>query len=86
MFGFSNYLTKSKYYDNSNKLVAGKMKDEPAGAAIQELAWYKPKMHLYLIDENSQHKKEKGLNKKVVSRISHSEYKDVLLDKKCVRH
>ena len=37
MFSFSNYLTKSKYYDNSNKLVAGKMKDEPAGAAIQEL-------------------------------------------------
>ena len=47
---------------------------------------YKPKMHLYLIDENSQHKKEKGLNKKVVSRISHNEYEDVLLDKKCVRH
>ena len=23
----SHYLTKSKYYDNSNKLVVGKMKD-----------------------------------------------------------
>ena len=23
MFGFSNYSTKSKYYDNSNKLVVG---------------------------------------------------------------
>ena len=28
MFHFSNYLTKSKYYDNSNKLIIGKMKDE----------------------------------------------------------
>ena len=27
MFDFSNYSTKSKYYDNSNKLVVGKMKD-----------------------------------------------------------
>ena len=26
MFDFSNYSTKSKYYDNSNKLVIGKMK------------------------------------------------------------
>ena len=28
MFDFRIYLTKSKYYDNSNKLVTGKMKDE----------------------------------------------------------
>ena len=28
MFTFSNYLTKSKYFDNSNKLVVGKMKDQ----------------------------------------------------------
>ena len=28
MFDFSNYSTKSKYYDDSNKLVTGKMKDE----------------------------------------------------------
>ena len=34
MFDFSNDLTKSKYYDNSNKLVVGKMKDETVGVAI----------------------------------------------------
>ena len=28
MFGFSNYSPKSKYYDNSSKLVVGKMRDE----------------------------------------------------------
>ena len=28
MFDFSNYSTKSKYYDDSNKLVIGKMKPE----------------------------------------------------------
>ena len=35
MLRFSNYSTKSKYYDNSNKLVAGKMKDETAAVAIE---------------------------------------------------
>ena len=28
MFDFSSYSTKSKYYDNSNKLVTDKTKDE----------------------------------------------------------
>ena len=36
MFDFSNYSTKSKYYDNSNNLVIGKIKDETAGVAIEE--------------------------------------------------
>ena len=35
IFGFSNYSTKSKY-DNSNKLVVGKVKDETAGVVIEE--------------------------------------------------
>ena len=33
---FSNYSAKSKYYDNSNKLVDGKIKVETAGVAIEE--------------------------------------------------
>ena len=37
MFDFSNYWTKSKFYD-SNKLVVGKMKDEAASVAIKEFA------------------------------------------------
>ena len=59
MFDFSNYSTKSKYYDNSNKLVVGKMKDETAGVAIEEFVGLKPKMYLYLVDDNSEHKKSK---------------------------
>ena len=30
MFDFSNHSTKSKYYDNSNKLVISKVKNETA--------------------------------------------------------
>ena len=35
MLDFSNYSTKSKYYDNLNKLVVGKMKEETADVATE---------------------------------------------------
>ena len=37
IFDFSNYSTKSKYYDNSNKLVVGKMKDEMGGISVPKV-------------------------------------------------
>ena len=54
-----NYSTKSKYYDDSNKLVVGKMKDETGGVAIEELVGLKLQMNLFLVDDNSEHKKAK---------------------------
>ena len=70
MFGFRNYSTKSKYYDNSNKLVVGKMKDETSGVAIEEFFGLKPKMYSYLVDDNSEHKKIKGVNKNAIRNVS----------------
>ena len=43
-------------------------------------------MYSYLVDNNSEYKKAKGVNKNVVATINHNEYKDVLLNKKCLRH
>ena len=43
MFHFSNFRTKSKYYNGSNKLVIGKMKDETGGVVIEELVGLKGK-------------------------------------------
>ena len=74
----------TKYYDNSNTLVIGKMKDETAEVVIEEFVTLKPKMYSYL--HNSKHKKAKGVNRNVVATISDSKYKDVLLNKKCLRH
>ena len=34
MFGFSNYSAESKYYDVSNRLVIGQMKDETGGVSL----------------------------------------------------
>ena len=86
MFDFSNYSTKSKHYDDSNKLVMGKMKNETGGVTIEEFVGLKAKMYSFLVDENSQHKKVKGENRNVVATIRHNEYKDVLLNSKCLRH
>ena len=53
---------------------------------IEEFVGLKPKMYLYLVNDNSEHKKEKGEDKNVDATISHNEYKDVLLNKKCLIH
>ena len=37
MFTLSNYSTKSKYYDKSNNLALGKMKDDIAGVQLKNL-------------------------------------------------
>ena len=86
MSNFNNYSAKSEYYNNSNKLVVGKMKDVITGVAIEEFVGSKPKMYSCLVDDNSEHEKAKGINKNVVALISHNEYKDVLLNEKFLRH
>ena len=60
IFDFSNYLIKAKYYNDWNKLVIGKMKDETTGVAIEEFFRLKPKMDYFLINDNSESKKRKG--------------------------
>ena len=43
-------------------------------------------MYSYLVDDNSEDKKAQGVNKNFVGTISHNKNKDVLLNKKCLRH
>ena len=82
MFNFSNSSTKSKYYDNSNKLVVDKMEYTTRGVAIKEFFRLKRKMYSLLVDANSKHKKAKDVNKNVVLIKNHNEYKDFLFNKK----
>ena len=81
MFHFSNYSTKSKYFDNSNKLVIGKMKDETRGVTSEEFTMYS-----FLVESNSEQKKANDVNRNVVAKKSHNKYKNVLLNNKCLRH
>ena len=71
MLDFINYMTKSKYYYDSNKLVVGKMKDETGGVAIEEFFGLKSNIYSFLVDDSGEHKKTKGMNKDVIGTISH---------------
>ena len=75
MFDVSNYSTKFKYYDESNKPVVDKMKEETAGVAITEFVELKPKMYSFLVDDSGEHKKAKSVNKNVDAAISHNDTK-----------
>ena len=55
---FSSYLTKSKYYNYSKKLVIGNMKNENAGVVTKEYVVQKPNIYLLLVDDNSKYKKQ----------------------------
>ena len=61
------------------------MKDETGGVAIEEFVGLKPKMYSFLVD-NSENRKAKGVNKKIIATISHNEYKDVLLSNIFISH
>ena len=58
------------------------MKDETGGFTVEEFLGLKSKMHRFLESDSSEHEKAKGVNKNVIPRIRHSEYKDVLLNNK----
>ena len=49
MFDFSNYSDNKKYYDESNKLVVDKMKDETSGVTIKEFFGLKPEMYSFYL-------------------------------------
>ena len=65
---FSNNSPKSKYFDDSNKLVVGKMKGETPGVVIKGLFGIKLKVYSFLVDDNSEHKKTKCVNKNFIEK------------------
>ena len=62
------------------------MRVETGKVAIKEFFGLKPKMYSCLVDDSSDHNKTKGVNKSVLARVSHSEYKDALLNNEYLRH
>ena len=56
------------------------MKYEADGVVIEEFFGLKPKMYLYLLNDNSEYKKAKDVNRNIVATINHNEYKDVMFE------
>ena len=81
LFDFSNYSKDPKFYDYANKKVIGKMKDEYGGFIIDQFIGLKSKMYSRKIN-GSESSTAKGVN--IATEIN--EFKDVLFNKKVIRH
>ena len=53
------------------------MRDETGGVGIEEFVAVKPKIYSFLVDNNSEHKKVKGVIRNVVWTISQNKQSDV---------
>ena len=75
-------------FEMRNKLVVDKMKDgtETGVDAIKEFVRLNPNMYSFLVYDDSEHKKAKGVNENFVEKITYNEYKDVLLNNEYLRN
>ena len=82
LFYFSNYSNDSKFFDETNKNVIGKLKDEFGGVIVVEFVRLKSKMYsMKKIDG-----KECNTAKGVSIATEFDKFKDVLFNKKIIRH
>ena len=87
LFDNSDYPKNSPFFDDSNKKVIGKFKDEAAGIPIVEFVGLKSKMYSYMKDNEKGSRTAKGIKKNVIKQeIQHGNYKDTLFNKKQMRH
>ena len=82
LFDFSNYYKDSIFYDDTNKKVIGKMKDEYGGVIIDQFIGLKSKMYSIKKIDGSESSTAKGVN----IATEFNEFKDVLFNKKIIRH
>ena len=82
MFDFSNYPKDSKFFDQANKKVIGKMKDESEGKIIDEFIGLKSKMYSMRNIDDKESNTAKGVN----IATEFNEFEDTLLNKKIIRH
>ena len=87
LFDNSDYTKNSPFFDNSNKKVIGKFKDEAEGIPITELVGLRSKMYSYIKDNKKGSRTAKGIKKNVIEqKIRHKNYKDTLFNKKQMHH
>jgi hypothetical protein len=78
-FDLSNYPKEHKLYDETNKKVVNKFKNESI-SEIKEFIGLRSKLYSFITDDDIEHKKCKGVKKIVVKKfIKHENYKNTLL-------
>ena len=82
LFDFSNYPKDSKFFDETNKKVIGKIKDEFGGIIVETFVGLKSKMY----SMNKTDCKECNAVKGVSIATEFNTFKNVLFNKKISRH
>ena len=82
LFDFSNYSKDSTFYDDTNKKVIGKMKDEYGGVIIDQFVGLKSKMYSIRKINGRESSTAKGVN----IATEFNEFKDVFFNKKIIIH
>ena len=86
-FDNSDYPESSRYFDNRNKKVIGKFKDEACGIPIKEFVGLRSKMYSYIKNNQKGEKTAKGIKKSIIkNNIKHTDYKKVLFKNKQMQH
>ena len=87
-FDNSDYPEESPYFDNRNKKVICKFKDEASGKiTITELIGLQSKMCSYIKDNDKGGKTAKGIKNNIINKnIKHEDYKQTLFNKKQMYH
>ena len=81
LFDFSNYSKDIKYFDETNKKVIGKMKDEFGGVIVDKFVGLKSKMYSIKKIDGKESNTAEGVN----IATEFNEFKDVLFNKKIIR-
>ena len=82
LFNFSNYSKDSKIFNETNKKVIGKMKDEFGGVIVTEFVGLKSKMHSMKKIDGEEYNTAKGVN--VATEFD--KFKGALFNEKIIRH
>ena len=82
LFDFGNYSKDSRFFNEANKKVIGKMKNEFGGIIVSEYIALKSKMYSIKKIDGKEHNTAKGVSIATES----DKYKEVLFNKKIIRH
>ena len=78
LFDFSNYSKDSKFFNETNKKVIGKMKDEFGGVIVEEFVGLKSKMYSIKKSDGKEYNTAKGVS----NATDFNKFKDDLFNKK----
>ena len=87
LFDFNDYPKDLKCYNDANKVVVGKIKNEMCGVPIKCFPGLKSKMDTFITKDNHEPKKVKYVNKNVVDEeLKYKDYKIVLFNRSYMKH